>query len=148
MPNFKTHQITNYFVLICIIISLFIFFHWNDLVPLFIIGFIIGTNYITPDLDINSKPSNHKVWWLYKKMSNHRGKTHSLVYGFIFPLIYLCIITFGIIYLIGYFMDDKEMIYRFVERIIELSKLYYIHFGSLIGGICVANGIHIIQDKL
>ncbi len=45
-------------------------------------------------------------------------------------------------------MDDKEMIYRFIERIIELSKLYYIHFGSLIGGIGIANGIHIIQDKL
>jgi len=152
MPNFKIHQITNYRILICIIISLFLWFQWNNLVLIFIIGFIIGTKWITPDLDIDSKPSNHRIWWLYKKVSIHRGRTHNLVYGFIFPLIYLSffilIIVGLVVILTSYFMHDKEIITRFIEKFIELFKLYYIHFGSFISGICVANGIHIIQDRL
>ncbi len=101
MPNFKTHKYINYIFIIIITIFIFYYNYWNNLIPLFILGFIIGTNYITPDLDINSTPSNHYIWYLYKKISRHRGKTHSLLFGFLLPIIYLISIILITIYLLG-----------------------------------------------
>ena len=148
MPNFKTHQYVNYVLLILISIFLYYTYQLYYLYLFFIIGYIIGTNYITPDLDINSKPSNHKIWWLYKKFSKHRGKTHSLFYGFLFPILYIMIILIIFVYVIGLIVDDNYLMFRFIENSIKLITTYYIYAIIFIFGIGIADGIHIILDKL
>ncbi len=148
MPNFKTHQYINYIILILISILLYYFGQLNYLFLIFIIGYIFGTQYITPDLDINSKPSNNILWSLYKRLSHHRGKTHALLYGFLFPILYLTIILFVIIYIIGIISGVNNLLYLFVKNLLEIMSQYNIHILIFISGIGIANGIHIIADRI
>jgi len=148
MPNFKTHQYINYITLIIISIILYYFHQINYLFPVFIIGYIIGTNYITPDLDVNSKPSNYKLWYIYKKFSKHRGKTHSLFYGFLLPILYLIIILITFVYVIGLVVNDNNLLFKFIENSKELIYSYYIYIIIFFAGLGTANGIHIILDKI
>ena len=149
MPNFKKHQQTCYEWLI-LLVTIYFIVTQNYLIPIFILGFIIGTNYITPDLDTASTPyRKHKwLWYIFKKSSNHRGMSHNIFLGVIIKLIYLTIIILSVIYIFGIFLDDKNLLWKTVERTIELSKIYYIYIISLISGMVISNGIHIIQDKI
>jgi len=148
MPNFKTHQYINYIILVLISVFLYYLHQLNYLFLLFIIGYTIGTEFITPDLDINSKPSNNMLWFLYKRLSHHRGKTHVLVYGFLFPILYLTIILSVIIYLIGIISGVNNLLYLFAENSFRLILQYNIYVLIFISGIGIANGIHIVTDKI
>ncbi len=148
MPNFKTHQYINYIILILISILLYHLGQLNYLFLLFIIGYIIGTQYITPDLDINSKPSNNILWRLYKKLSHHRGKTHALVYGFLLPILYLIIILLSIVYFVGIITNIDNLPFKFIENSTKLMYINYIYVIIFFSGIGIANGIHIISDRI
>ena len=148
MPNFNTHKIVNFIVFILITLFLFYYNFLNYLYPLFFLGYYIGTIYITPDLDINSKPSNSKIWWIYKKLSNHRGKTHSLIYGFLFPIIYLLFFIIGIVYIVGIAIKDSDLFINFIKNSLILININYIYIIVFLTGILTANGIHILLDKI
>lgn len=152
MPEFERHQRINYLVILFLTFILLVLFQLNHLTLFFIIGYIIGTNWLTPDLDVNSKPSNHIIWSPYKKLSKHRGKTHMMIFGFIFPLLYITIIIVIIIgviaFVVGYVVNDNELIIRFAEGSVELCTKYYKYILAFIGGICVSNTVHVIQDRV
>lgn len=148
MPNFKTHQYVNYIILVILLLILYYFRQINYLSSIFIIGYIIGTQYITPDLDIDSKPSKNVIWYIYKKLSHHRGKTHALFYGFIFPILYIMIILIVIIYVVGIITNIDNLLFIFIDNLLKLIYSYYIYIIIFIVGIGIANGIHIILDKM
>jgi uncharacterized metal-binding protein len=150
MPNFKRHQQTCYEWLILLLTIYSAIITKDFVIPLYTIGFIVGTNYITPDLDTGSTPYNkHKwLWFIYKKSSKHRGMSHNILLGVMIKIIYLIILLIPLIYVFGLFLDDNILLWKTLERTIELSKIYYVYIISFVIGMSTSNGIHIIQDKL
>ncbi len=150
MPNFARHQQVCYEWLILLLTIYSAIITRDFIIPLFIVGYIIGTNYITPDLDTGSTPFNkHKsTWYIFKKLSKHRGSSHNIIIGIFPKLIYLILLSIPIIYMFGIFMNDNTLLWRTIERTIELTKIYYIYIISLLSGMVVSNGIHIIQDRM
>jgi len=149
MPNFKKHKQLCYEWLILIITLYFIIIERNFLIPTFILGFIIGTNYITPDLDTGSTPYNrHKwLWFIYKKSSKHRGKSHNIILGVISKIIYLAMFLLVSTHIFGIILNDKTFFKIAIERYVELLTIYSIYVIYLIGGLFTSNTCHIIQDK-
>lgn len=149
MPNFTKHQRLCYEFLIGILTLYFIIIERNFLIPCYIIGFILGTNVITPDLDTASTPyNNHKsLWYIYKKLSKHRGKSHNIFLGLMSKLIYLTALLVALIYIYGLFLDDKMLLGKTIEKFLELLKMYYIYIIYTLAGLFTANTSHIIQDR-
>jgi len=119
MPDYKTHELINISVLAIIFI---VGLRSGDILSLFLFtfGYCFGTFFVTPDLDIKSRPYNRwKVfrifWWPYRKLFKHRGLSHHCVWGpvslitycslllapigyvFTLPLRALCVVVIGMV---------------------------------------------------
>ena len=144
MSSFKTHRRFNYFIFIIACLALNHFNLFNVYVMLtFTIGFIIGTEFITPDLDGQSTPTQRWgfIWIPYRILRKHRGVSHNYVLGFIERITYLFLLISVIILLV------KSDIY--------ISSLKYIMNPAIMAillviivGIAIANGLHIFLDRV
>ena len=104
-------------------------------------GFYAGTEFITPDLDIESKAINRwgalKVLWLpYRLFFKHGKSSHNIVYGAIVRLLYIGLIIFGIYYLV---------FRSFPPNMIFLPFDYILIFFA---GIIIANSLHVMLDMI
>ncbi len=143
MPDYNTHRVFNYLAFLVISVILFKLQVVITDVKLFLalgIGFYIGTDFITPDLDIESTAIKRwgrlKVIWLpYKWLFKHGQSSHNILYGAIVRIIYISIIIFGIYYLLFRSLPPETMI----------SSIYVFIF---LIGIIIANALHIILDVL
>ena len=85
--NGKHHDLVSYYLLLIsltlILSASFLFGHINiTQLFLFSVLWIIGTRYITPDLDTNSNPRKRLglVGWIIDKLFHHRGMLHNPVF--------------------------------------------------------------------
>lgn len=143
MPGYNTHRIFNYLIFIAAVLSLINFgrFHFS-LVQLLTIGlgFYIGTEFITPDLDTNS--AAYKRWGRlrilmlpYKWLFKHRKSSHNIYYGAIVRIFYITAIIAGF-----YFLIFKSFS---LENI-----LFPVHIIIFLGGIIAANALHVLLDGI
>jgi uncharacterized metal-binding protein len=143
MPGYNTHRIFNYLIFIAVVLSLYSFgiLHLSP-IQLFAIGlgFYIGTEFVTPDLDTDS--SAYKRWGRlrilvlpYKWLFKHRQSSHNIFYGAIVRILYISAII-----AIFYYLIFKSFS---LENI--LFPVYIIIF---LGGIIAANALHVILDGI
>jgi uncharacterized metal-binding protein len=129
------------------IIACLALYHFNlfnvYVVMTFAIGFIIGTEFITPDLDGQSTPTQRWgfLWIPYRILRKHRGVSHSYVMGFIERIVYLFILISFLILLI------KSEAYISTLQYIITPVILAILIVVLVG-IAVANGLHIVFDRV
>ena len=143
MPGYNTHRIFNYLIFIAIVLSLYNFgiFHFS-LVQLLVVGlgFYIGTEFVTPDLDVDS--SAYKRWGRlrilvlpYKWLFKHRQSSHNIYSGAIVRILYI-----GVIITAFYYLIFKSLP---LENI-----LFPVHIIIFLGGIIAANALHVILDGI
>ncbi len=143
MPDYNTHRVFNYLTFLVISVLLFKFQVVITDMKLFLalgIGFYIGTDFITPDLDIESTAIKRwgrlKVIWLpYKWLFKHGQSSHNILYGAIVRVVYFSIIILGVYYLLFRSFPPETMI----------PSVYVFIF---LIGIIAANALHIILDVL
>lgn len=144
MSSFKTHRRFNYFMFIigCLVLSYFSLFNVYVMLT-FAIGFIIGTEFITPDLDGESTPTQRCgfVWIPYRILRKHRGISHSYILGFIERIVYLFLLISILILLI------KSEAYISTLQYIITPAIMAILIVVLVG-IAIANGLHIALDRI
>ncbi len=140
MPDFKTHYVTN--TLVIILISAYVlYYHYLNIIELgiFIISYTIGTNYLSPDNDTKSTPYNKNklLWYPYRKLSTHRGTSHTII-GIFIRLLYV----FVIIIIISLLFNQFDVL---IDFLMNIKLIYYTLF---IAGITASNMMHILLDKL
>jgi uncharacterized metal-binding protein len=144
MPGYNTHRRFNYAVLI-IISALFYFkniFIFDLLQFLLLgVGFYAGTEFITPDLDIESKAIKRwgafrALWLPYKLLFKHGKSSHNIIYGAVVRLIYIGLIILGVYYLLFRALPSNMMILPFDHVLIFFT------------GIIIANALHVMLDML
>jgi uncharacterized metal-binding protein len=95
MPNDSTHRIINYLMLSVFIVANFYFNIEHDfiIILVFMIAYVLGTELFSPDLDIISKPGKRLGILSYpiRKLSKHRGLGHSIIFGWLLKVLYICI---------------------------------------------------------
>lgn len=142
MPGYNNHRLFNYLSFVAILFILYS----RDIVQLSpgfviaaVIGFYLGTEFITPDLDTNS--TAYKRWGKlrilmipYKWLFKHRQTSHNIFYGAVVRIIYIGIILLGFYYII----------FRSIPSNLVFSPVYIFIFLS---GIITANALHVILDK-
>lgn len=143
MPGYNTHRIFNYIIFIAAALSIYYYriFHLS-LVQLLAmgLGFYIGTEFVTPDLDTSS--SAYKRWGRlrilmlpYKCLFKHRKSSHNIFYGGMVRIFYITAIIIGSYYLL------------FKSFPLE-NILFPVHIIIFLGGIMVANALHVILDGI
>jgi uncharacterized metal-binding protein len=143
MPGYNTHRIFNYIIFIAAVLSVY-YSGILQLSPVQLLvvglGFYVGTEFVTPDLDIDS--SAYKRWGRlrflmlpYKWLFKHRQSSHNILYGAIVRILYV-----GAIIAVSYYLIFKSFP---LENI-----LYPIHIIIFLGGIIAANALHVILDGI
>jgi uncharacterized metal-binding protein len=143
MPRYNTHRIFNYIIFIVAVSSVYYsgILHLN-LVQLLAVGlgFYIGTEFVTPDLDTNS--AAYKRWGRmrilmlpYKWLFKHRQSSHNIYYGVIVRILYI-----GAIITAFYYLIFKSLP---LENI-----LFPVHIIIFLVGIIAANALHVILDSI
>lgn len=144
MPGYNTHRWFNYAVFV-IIAALFYF---RDIiifgpVQLFVlgVGFYAGSEFITPDLDIESRAIKRwgalrTLWLPYKLLFKHGKSSHNIVYGAVVRLLYISLIILGVYYLLFRALPSNMMILPF-----DIVLIFLI-------GIIIANALHVMLDML
>ncbi|MBU4373047.1 MAG: metal-binding protein, partial [Euryarchaeota archaeon] len=122
MPGYNVHRLFNYTVFIAIIVVLCV--RDKTLINLKMLlalgaGFYIGTDFITPDLDIDS--SAIKKWGRlkiivlpYKWMFTHRQSSHNIVYGALIRILYISLIVLGLYYLLFSSLPESTILSVYV----------------------------------
>jgi uncharacterized metal-binding protein len=144
MSSFKTHRRFNYllFIIGCLVLNHFNMFNIYIMI-VFGIGFILGTEFITPDLDGESTPTERLgiLWLPYRIIRKHRGVSHNYLRGFIERILYLFVLVSVIILLI-----KTDAYISFLKFIIDPAIMAVLLV--IIAGIAIANGMHIFLDKI
>jgi uncharacterized metal-binding protein len=104
------------------------------------IGFYIGTEFVTPDLDVDS--SAYKRWGRlrilvlpYKWLFKHRQSSHNIFYGAIVRILYITAII-----AVSYYLIFKSL---------PLGNILFpVHIIIFLGGIIAANALHVILDAI
>jgi len=143
MPAYNTHRVFNYLVFLVISVVLFRLYVLNNSLMLFLvlgIGFYIGTDFITPDLDIESAAVKRWgkleiIWLPYKWLFKHGQSSHNIVYGAIVRILYISIIILGVYYFVFKSLPPETIV----------SSVYVFIF---LIGIIIANALHVILDFL
>ncbi len=144
MPGYNTHRIFNYTIFIVVAAALYTL----GRLPIpslasfiaFGAGYYVGTDFITPDLDIESTAIKRwgplKILWLpYKWLFFHGQSSHNIIYGAVVRILYISLIILGIYYLIFGSLPSGTV----------FSSIYIYIF---IFGIILANAFHVILDIL
>lgn len=141
MPGYNVHRLFNYTVFIAIIVVIYVVD--KTLINLKMLlalgaGFYIGTDFITPDIDIDSTAIKRwgrlKIVVLpYKWMFTHRQSSHNIVYGAVVRILYISIIILSVYYLLFNSLPPETM----------FSSVYVFIF---LIGIIIANALHVLLD--
>lgn len=146
MPDGKTHEAINAAVLMASIAGLYylagngsaaIGSYLNTYTILaFSIAYLFATFFLSPDLDINSKPYRRWkalriLWWPYKTIFRHRGLSHNPILGPLSIVMNLALIVVPILLLAGVQLQD-----------IPLSFVV-----AIVAGMVLSMEIHIISDS-
>jgi uncharacterized metal-binding protein len=140
MPGYNAHRIFNYAILIAIAaLAWYESINPKHLLALGI-GFYIGTDFLTPDLDTESTAIKRlgrlKILFLpYKWTFAHRQSSHNIVYGAVVRSLYI-----GLIMLILYYVLFKS----FPSGTVFFSA-YILLF---LIGIIIANTLHVLLDVI
>jgi uncharacterized metal-binding protein len=143
MPGYNSHRIFNYIIFIAVVLSVY-YTEILQLSPAQLLaiglGFYMGTEFVTPDLDTDS--SAYKRWGRlrililpYKWLFKHRQSSHNLFYGAIVRILYITAII-----AVSYYLIFKSLP---LENI-----LFPIYIFIFIGGIITANALHVILDGI
>ncbi|HEX7627635.1 MAG TPA: DUF2227 family putative metal-binding protein [Candidatus Methanoperedens sp.] len=143
MPGYNRHRIFNYIIFIAIAFVLYsenILSFPPGMLLAICLGFYIGTEFVTPDLDVDS--AAYKRWGRlkilmlpYKWLFDHRKSSHNIYYGAIVRILYISVIILGFYYLI----------FKSLPPELNLSPVYVIFF---LLGIISANSLHVILDNI
>ncbi|WP_320663608.1 metal-binding protein [Prochlorococcus sp. MIT 1223] len=118
---------------------------------IFSFAFAVGGLWLSPDLDIISKPLKRwgflqVLWWPYRKIIPHRSNlSHSPIIGTTIRLIYLVGILIIINLLLSKFINLEPLI--LLRNVNKIITLYPEKIIALVVGIEVSAWVHIIQDK-
>ncbi len=140
MPGYNAHRIFNYAILIVIAaLAWYESINPEQLLALSI-GFYIGTDFLTPDLDTESTAI--KRWgWLkilflpYKWTFAHRQSSHNIVYGAVVRILYISIIMLFLYYILFKSFPSGTVFF----------SAYIILF---LVGIIIANSLHVLLDVI
>jgi uncharacterized metal-binding protein len=148
MPGYNTHRLFNYGVFIAFVVLVYVWHIWH--IPFaginlkqflaFTAGYYIGTDFITPDLDIESTAIKRWgglrfIWFPYKWLFKHGQSSHNIVYGAVVRILYIGLIILGVYYLLFRSLPPGTLI----------PSVYVFIF---LIGIIIANALHIILDFL
>lgn len=147
MPSGDTHTKINLIMLPILAIGLisyglttWLFLLW------FCGGFVIGTYFLSPDLDTDSSPYRkwgvlRGIWYPYKVMMPHRSVlTHTFIIGDLIRLSYLGIVLSPVLYIVNENVLDGKLVQFMMQHRLELSMA--------VGGVIAASALHIIADTL
>jgi uncharacterized metal-binding protein len=148
MPGGKTHETINAVILVAAVSGLAYITTWNGIdavtpylsihnIIVFSAAYLFATFFLSPDLDIDSKPYRRWkmfriLWWPYKVIFRHRGFSHNPILGPLSIMINLALITIPLLLLAG----------------VELQKIPSSFILAAIMGIVLSMEIHIISDRL
>lgn len=148
MPSGKKHEKINLIMVRWLMVFGFfslLFLQYDSrivsYVLVFLIGIWFGTYYLSPDLDIKSRPYYRFkwlrfIWKPYQHFFSHRSFwTHGLLIGDIIRMAYL-----------GLFISLPFSLISF--SLIEWMKPYTTHFVYGASGIALASTFHIIADTV
>ena len=143
MPNDATHRIINYLMLSIFIVLNFYFDIEQDykFIMIFMGSYILGTEVLSPDLDIRSKPGDRLGFLSYpiRKLSNHRGLGHNIFIGWILKALYVTLIMTIILVVIDKLGYNIYLILKYIDK----RSI----FAFLIG-LFLSNAVHIMADNI
>ncbi|WIY61099.1 metal-binding protein [Bacillus arachidis] len=147
MPSGKTHTKINLLSLPIVLFMLVSYGLTNfDFLLTFAIGFLIGTFFLTPDLDIHSSAYNkwgllRIFWYPYQCVMPHRSfLTHTLVIGDLIRILYMLLVFSPFLYILNKTVLDG--------RLLEIAKEYDVALTTFVIGVIAASALHIIADRL
>ena len=150
----KTHDIVNIAAL-----PVFLYFLPKEFLVPFGAGYILGTFFLSPDLDLpSSRPTKRWkllrcLWFPYQLLSKHRGVSHMPLIGSLFRLIYLLgtllflyFVFLGMLSLLGgevltsvFILDLRGV----AKDLLRSEKVLY-----FVAGVVCADLLHITVDIL
>jgi len=140
MPGYNTHRIFNYAILIAIAaLAWYESINPKQLLALSV-GFYIGTDFLTPDLDTESTAIKRwgklKILFLpYKWTFTHRKSSHNIIYGAVVRILYISIIMLVLYYVLFKSFPSETVFF----------SAYIILF---LIGIIIANALHVLLDVI
>ncbi len=148
----KTHELVNLTML-----PAFLYFLPAEFYLPFCAGYIVGTFFLSPDIDLpHSRPSRRwgflRCFWIpYQSLSSHRGLSHVPVIGSLIRLVYLAVVSILLYFILlgALSLIDKELgglfinfiSVDFLENIFRSEKALY----AVLGVVC-ADIAHVIVD--
>ncbi len=140
MPGYNVHRLFNY-VIFAAIAAL----AWHESIDpkqllALGIGFYIGTDFLTPDLDTEStaikRLGRFKILFLpYKWAFTHRKSSHNIIYGAVVRILYISIIMLSLYYVLFKSFPSETV---FFSAYILLFLI----------GIIIANALHVLLDVI
>ncbi len=161
MATGRTHEKINIFILFLLLPLLFNWFKDWLLTALCGLFYLIGTFYLSPDLDMeNTLPFRRWgklrfIWYIYSKIIPHRSSlSHSFLIGTIFRLIWLS----GSIFFLGFvvalvleLLYTGDFIQAYVLSCLEIKSFCFVNQKFLIPvfvGLLLSPLLHEIVDVL
>ena len=143
MPNDSTHRIINYLLLSVFVVANFYFgitSNFTD-IAVFMVVYVIGTEYLNPDLDTNSSPARRLGILSYpiRKLSKHRGHGHSIFIGWALKVLYVVVIITIIAFVI-----DWLNLSSYIPSVKISNEVIYVSLFSLF----LSNLVHIVADRI
>ena len=143
MPGYNIHRGFNYSAFIAV--AALLYFKGMSFLDLYqfivlVAGFYIGTEFVTPDLDVESRAINRwgplkVLWWPYMLMFKHGQSSHNIFYGAVVRVLYFSLMIAGLYYLI----------FKTVPTDITIPTVF---LYVLLVGIVLANVLHVMLDML
>ncbi|WMW25102.1 metal-binding protein [Methanolobus sediminis] len=147
IPDGKTHDAINAAVLTVVLAGFYYAFR-EGIGPVityldgytivaFSVAYIFATFFLSPDLDINSKPYKRWgflriIWWPYKELFKHRGLSHHPVIGPLSIVSNLLVIVAAVFLIMG-------INYEVIPSNLMIST---------IAGMVLSIEVHIISDNV
>jgi uncharacterized metal-binding protein len=150
MANYKTHSLFNVFLALpLLVLGIYFYLHPTRLELLtFVITFIYTTLFMSPDMDLAYKIKWYSIRGLlsipfrtYARVFKHRGLSHGFIIGSITRILWLSLFIFLILYFSEWIFFSKK----------DLFSIYSYYKKELLYGfcgICLADGAHILLDKI
>jgi uncharacterized metal-binding protein len=143
VPNDATHRVINYLALSVLIVANFYFNIEHDfkIIIIFMIAYVLGTELFSPDLDIWSKPGKRLGILSYpiRKLSKHRGIGHSILFGWLLKVLYICLVVSIILFGVNKLGYDFYWMLDYIHEEMTLPLLV---------GLLLSNAAHIMTDKI
>jgi len=150
----KSHEFLNLFAL-----PGFLYFLPKETYLPFILGYTIGTFFLSPDLDLkHSKPTKRWkflkiIWYPYQKVFKHRGLSHIPILGTFLRLFYLMFVL-TLIYIMLYLLipnhwKEGSEILSSINPLVLIESIAYKEWAFYtILGLLASELMHTVVDVL